>query len=131
MNLDTAILTRRSIRSFSNKPVSKVTVDSLIEAAILAPSAGNKQGWQFIIVDSDEIKEYISEHTLSHYDGDAGKALERPRKYAVEDVVSHNVYTEHNYHERVYPHPKLIARLHHIQLSLDRNKKPTIARWLG
>ncbi len=59
MNLDTAIHTRRSIRSFSNKPVSKVTVDSLIEAAILAPSAGNKQGWQFIIVDSDEIKKTL------------------------------------------------------------------------
>ena len=63
MNLDTAILTRRSIRSFSNKPVSKVTVDSLIEAAILAPSAGNKQGWQFIIVDSDEIKKLFARST--------------------------------------------------------------------
>ena len=229
MDLDTAILTRRSIRTFSDKPVSGETVDSLIEAAILAPSAGNKQGWRFIIVDSDEIKktlcafngiampnghdlimkaplgivvlyrndvsknlyeykdhiqtagaaienlllkatelglgtcwicklptqkkmrkifgipecydviayvalgypgEYISGHTLLHYDGDTGKALERPRKYKVDDVLSRNVYVEHGYHERVYPHPKLIARLHHIQLSLDRNRKHTLARWL-
>jgi nitroreductase len=44
------ILSRRSIRKYSNQPVGKKDLINLIKAAVSAPSAGNQQPWQFIII---------------------------------------------------------------------------------
>jgi len=46
-----AILTRRSIRSFTDEAVSPNTIESLLRAAMAAPSAGNAQPWQFIVTE--------------------------------------------------------------------------------
>ncbi len=59
MELSTAISTRRSIRRFKNEPVSKDTVNKLVGAATLAPSASNSQPWSFVVVqDSAMLKRY-------------------------------------------------------------------------
>lgn len=47
---------RRSIRLFTNQPVSEEEVQTLIDAARHAPSAGDIQPWEFIIVKKAEIK---------------------------------------------------------------------------
>lgn len=51
-----AIKGRRSIRSFTDEPVSEKDVKVLIDAARHAPSAGNIQPWEFVIVRKPEIK---------------------------------------------------------------------------
>lgn len=43
---------RRSVRRFSPEPVSEAALRELIEAAVLAPSASNKQPWRFFVVTS-------------------------------------------------------------------------------
>jgi nitroreductase len=50
-----AIKTRRSIRKFKKEPISRDTVKKLLEAAMFAPSAGNEQPWQFIVLDDRKI----------------------------------------------------------------------------
>jgi nitroreductase len=55
MELLEAIKTRRSIRQFQDRPVSEEHVMTILEAAMLAPSAGNQQPWHFIII-SDRAK---------------------------------------------------------------------------
>jgi nitroreductase len=45
-----AILGRRSIRRYTDEPVSDAEVKTLLEAAMAAPSGHNKQPWQFIIL---------------------------------------------------------------------------------
>lgn len=45
-----AILTRRSVRRFSDKPVGEELVGKILEAAVAAPSARNEQPWHFIVV---------------------------------------------------------------------------------
>lgn len=45
-----AIFTRRSIRSFTNEPVTEEQITKLLKAAMAAPSAGNEQPWEFIVV---------------------------------------------------------------------------------
>jgi len=45
-----AIKERRSIRAFTNQPVEQKLVETLIDAARHAPSAGNIQPWEFVIV---------------------------------------------------------------------------------
>jgi nitroreductase len=47
---------RRSIRTFLPKPVSKETIEKVIQAAILAPSAGNWQPWRFYIVVNEALR---------------------------------------------------------------------------
>lgn len=46
-----AILTRRSIRKFTEEPLEKSAIELLLKAAMSAPSAHNQQPWEFIIID--------------------------------------------------------------------------------
>lgn len=61
MSVFEAIKNRRSVRAFSNQPVSDEEVEKLIEAARWAPSAGNLQPWEFIVVREPEIKHDLCE----------------------------------------------------------------------
>jgi len=48
---------RRSIRAYeSDRPVSQAVIRQLLEAAIRAPSAGNRQPWHFIVVPDEGTK---------------------------------------------------------------------------
>lgn len=51
MNIETLILSRRTIRRFLKKPIPPGILDRLIEAARLAPSAANRQPCEFLVVD--------------------------------------------------------------------------------
>jgi nitroreductase len=53
------IETRRSIRSYTSRPVEDETVARLLEAARLAPSGSNTQPWHFIVVRSRETMEKL------------------------------------------------------------------------
>lgn len=44
------VLTRRSIRKYTDEAVGDVTVERLLRAGMAAPSAGNQQPWRFIVV---------------------------------------------------------------------------------
>jgi nitroreductase len=50
MRIPDEIRDRRSIRAFSKREISDKEAELLVEAACLAPSAGNLQPWEFIIV---------------------------------------------------------------------------------
>ena len=50
---------RRSVRDFSDKPVSFEIIKTIVETALLAPSGANKQPWTFVIVQNQEIKRKI------------------------------------------------------------------------
>ncbi|WP_028575198.1 nitroreductase family protein [Desulfonatronovibrio hydrogenovorans] len=54
-----AILTRRSIRKYKDQPVSPQDVQVLLEAAMSAPSAGNAQPWQFVVITSRDTLDAI------------------------------------------------------------------------
>jgi nitroreductase len=45
-----AILTRRSVRKYTDKPISDEIVRQLLQAAMQAPSAANEQPWHFIVI---------------------------------------------------------------------------------
>lgn len=50
---------RRSVRKYSDKMVEKEKLMQVLESARLAPSGNNTQPWNFIIVESKEMKEKI------------------------------------------------------------------------
>lgn len=65
MDVFKAIKTRRSIRAFSDRRVTDKEVKKLIEAARWAPSAGNIQPWEFIVVKDSQVKHGLSEAALN------------------------------------------------------------------
>ena len=48
--MDDPILRRRSIRAYTQEPVTDAQVEALLRAAMAAPSAGNQQPWRFVVV---------------------------------------------------------------------------------
>jgi len=61
MNVIEAIKSRISIRKYKSEPIPDEDLIKILEAAQLAPSAGNRQPWKFIIVKDEEIKMRLSE----------------------------------------------------------------------
>jgi nitroreductase len=49
MDVKQAIQTRRSVRKYLDRPVPKELVIEILEAANLAPSATNRQPWEFVV----------------------------------------------------------------------------------
>ncbi len=64
MDVLEAIKTRRSVRSFTSQPVSDEEVEKLLDAATWAPSAGNIQPWEFIVVRDSEVKQGLCKAAL-------------------------------------------------------------------
>ena len=54
MNTLEAILTRRSCRKFSGKPIESETLHQLLEAAMSGPSCVNAKDWSFVVVTDPE-----------------------------------------------------------------------------
>jgi nitroreductase len=61
MELQEAIKGRRSIRKFKKQVIPDTTITQLVEAASYAPSAGNIQPWEFVIVKNPAIKRKLAE----------------------------------------------------------------------
>lgn len=91
------IMTRTSIRSFTNRAVSADTIEMLLRAGMAAPTAVNKQPWHFVVINDraklDELagttrqSKMLQESQLAiAVCGDLSKALEGPgQPYWVQD----------------------------------------------
>ena len=107
LSLHEAIFTTRSMRRLKPDPVPQADLDYLVEAATMAPSAGNMQPWAFVTVTERERiariaaayrevgERYIRDGVLA----DPGITAERRRVYA---QAMHNV-------ERLDEAPAIVA----------------------
>ncbi|MBN1578049.1 MAG: nitroreductase family protein [Chitinispirillaceae bacterium] len=64
MDLLTIIKERRSCRSYLSDPVSDADIETMISAAINAPSPLDSQPWSFVVVTQNETKEKIYAEAL-------------------------------------------------------------------
>ena len=48
------IMTRTSIRQYTNEPVSKADIETMLRAGMAAPTAVNRQPWHFVVVTNRE-----------------------------------------------------------------------------
>ena len=49
------IMTRSSVRNYTSQKVDKEKIEILLKAGMAAPTAGNKQPWELLVVDDKEI----------------------------------------------------------------------------
>ncbi len=54
------IMTRTSVRAYSDASVDSLTIDTLLRAAMAAPTAGNKQPWRFVVINRRDILDSIA-----------------------------------------------------------------------
>ena len=64
MDVFECIITRASVRSYEKKDVPNELIGQMLEAAVRAPSAGNIQPWEFIVVKDIEIKKELASAAL-------------------------------------------------------------------
>ncbi len=55
------IFSRRSIRRYTEEPVSEEEIKTLLEAAMAAPSASNRKPWHFVVVSERETLNRLAE----------------------------------------------------------------------
>ncbi len=64
MDLFEAIGTQRAMRRLKSDPVTDEDIWKILDAAIKAPSGGNRQPWNFIVVRDVETKRKLGEYYL-------------------------------------------------------------------
>ena len=55
------LMTRASVRQFTGEPITQEQVDTLLRAAMAAPSAINRQPWAFIVVSDQAVIDQLGE----------------------------------------------------------------------
>ncbi len=58
---------RRSIRRYRPDPVPDEMIEQLLEAGRWAPSASNRQPWDFIVVRDEAIRQQVAEHAAFYF----------------------------------------------------------------
>lgn len=51
---------RRSIRKYTDQPVEKEEIDSILKSALMSPASKRTNGWEFIVVDNRETLQQLS-----------------------------------------------------------------------
>lgn len=59
---------RRSCRRFADIDITRETIEAIVDAARIAPSAVNRQPWTFLAVDSSEDMKPLRDAILASYD---------------------------------------------------------------
>ena len=55
------IMTRTSVRSYTDRPVSDAQVEQMLRAAMAAPSARNMQPWSFVVINDAQVKQSLTD----------------------------------------------------------------------
>lgn len=73
MDLFEAVRTRRSVRSFTAAPVTDEQIEQILDAGRWAPTGGNMQPWEFIVIRDPELKAQLVDATYVGYDRLTGR----------------------------------------------------------
>ena len=55
-----ALLTRRSCRTYQDRPIEPEVLDRIVEAGLYAPTGGGKQPWKLVVVEDRETRDRLS-----------------------------------------------------------------------
>ena len=102
MDIFEAINTRRSVRRYSDKPVSDELLNEVFESVRQSPSWANMQCWRFVAVRNTEVKEKLAttlhkgEYLIEHPGGGGGfgDPYERDPQKVLDDVIDEYVSIE-------------------------------------
>ena len=100
---------RRSIRKFSRKPVTRAEIERVLEAARWAPSNHNRQPWHFIVLDEQPAIEHLAQTV---------KQSLKQRTRSLPEIASHHAEELVEYASLFGEAPVLVVVLHKRPVSL-------------
>ncbi|MEX0980940.1 MAG: nitroreductase family protein [Bacteroidales bacterium] len=72
----TWLYSRRSIRKYSDRTIAENDIESILKAAMYAPSAVNKQPWHFIVTSNKQLFDQVTEiHPNAKFIKEASHAI--------------------------------------------------------
>ena len=87
VDVDRAITSRRSVRAFLSKSVSREDIEIILQVASRAPSGANAQPWKVHVLTGQALRR-LSERLLDEYNAPGGPAVQpRPYQYYPEEWV--------------------------------------------
>jgi nitroreductase len=86
MELQQAVLGRRSIRHFLPKPVSEEIIRDLIDKSRWAPSWGNTQPWEILVATGKSLDEFKKKNRAAFLEGQSSTT----------DIPTPKVWPDHN-----------------------------------
>ncbi len=116
-----AIMNRRSVRHYKSTPVPDEHIRLILEAARMAPCAGNQQPWKFVVVKDPAIIQKLKETCIAK--SIAGmKEREKPDPEELKEKEAQIM----DYYTRAFSAPVYVAVL------VDKESKyPTYLHWDG
>lgn len=92
MDLDDAIVSRRSVREYTAEPVDQPTIRRLIDAGVHAPNAVNQQPWTFTVVRDQGVLDRVSRDAKVHMQANMPAGLQSARFHMLGDPRFHIFY---------------------------------------
>ena len=92
IDLEEAIAGRRSVRSFTRTPVDPILIEQLIDAAVCAPSAMNRQPWVFTVVRNQGDLHHISHDAKRHLLATAEPSKESDQLHAMLNDTNFDIF---------------------------------------
>lgn len=87
-----AIKTRRSIRKFTNEPVSHDVINKIIDASSYAPSWKNTQTARYIIIEETALKSAIAKEAVMDFEWNTNIILGAPALVVLASVTNISGY---------------------------------------
>lgn len=75
--LFTAMRTLRAVREFTDEPVSDDALRTILDLAVCAPSAGNRQPWEFVVVRDPATRRAIRDYYMQAFQGYRQRVLDQ------------------------------------------------------
>ncbi len=101
MNTTSAIRNRRSVEKYKDQPVEDTKIEELLEMSIKAPSARNRQPWNFVVLQGEPKQDLIDilhnkARSLKKEGEEVGEALSsvRTMRQAPVLILVYNPYTD-------------------------------------
>ncbi|MEX2238756.1 MAG: nitroreductase family protein [Dehalococcoidia bacterium] len=114
MELFEAINTTRAIRRYTDEPVTDDEIMTCMRAAVQAPSGGNIQPWQFLVITDPEVKRKVGEiykRSWDRYAPAVAKAMPAPRTDEERDARDRTLRSAIYLAENIGTAPAMVAFL--------------------
>ena len=82
-NFHELLLTRHSIRKYTDEPIAAEDVKTILEAGLMAPSSKRSTAWNFIVVEDKESNPHcrVGTHHSCHSRYDSQRSMGRRRRH--------------------------------------------------
>src|SRR5947199_86400 len=87
MDLFEALSTTRAVRRFTGEPISAADIMTCIRAATQAPSGGNIQPWQFLVVTDAAMRRALGQVYRRAYQDEVRTICGIPERYEIVALV--------------------------------------------